>query len=94
MEQMNNKQQYTTMRKRFITLLLAVFVAVGPALAQVFIMEDDDAMNVRDPEGSIVFNVMVSPQDSNTEQFIPLGEGLLMLSGLAGAYLLRKRKHD
>ena len=67
---------------------MAVFMSVVPMTAQVFIMEDDGDLNPRDPEGGIVFNVMVPTEDSNIDQYIPLGEGMLLLSGLAGLYLL------
>lgn len=82
------------MKKRIVTIILAMFMTLGSAMAQVFIMEDDESLNPRDPNGEIVFNVMVNSQDVTNDQYIPLGEGLLLLSGLAGAYLLRKRKHD
>ena len=67
---------------------------IGSAMAQVFIMADDESLNPRNPEGSITFNVMVNSQDASNDQYVPLGEGALLLSGLAGAYLLRRRKRD
>ena len=73
---------------------MAMLMAAVPTMAQVFIMEDDESMNPRDPNGSITFNVMVPTEDTNTDQYIPLGEGVLLLSGLAGAYLLHRRKRD
>ena len=83
------------MKKRIVSIIMAMFMVVGSATAQVFIMEDDDALNQREESsGGIVFNVMVNQQDTNTDQYIPIGEGLLLLSGMAGAYLLRKRKKD
>jgi len=82
------------MKKRVVSIIMVLFMVVGSAKAQVFIMEDDDALNQRDPSGSIVFNVMVPTEDTNTDQYIPIGEGLLLLSGLAGAYLLRSRKKE
>ena len=87
-------EKHTAMKKRIVTIILAMFMTIGSAMAQVFIMEDDESLNPRDPNGEIVFNVMVNSQDVTNDQYIPLGEGLLLLSGLAGAYLLRKRKHD
>ena len=87
----NETKTHTVMRKKIITMIMAVFVAVVPTKAQVFIMEDDESLNPRDPNGSITFNVMVPTEDTNTDQYIPLGEGVLLLSGLAGAYLLHHR---
>jgi hypothetical protein len=91
---MKNIDNRIAMKKRIVTIMAALFLAVTPMMSQVFIMEDDDAMNVRDPEGSIVFNVMVPTQDTNTEQFIPIGGGALLLAGLGGAYLLCKRRKE
>ena len=93
---MNRKQlkKHTAMKKRIVTIILALFMGVVPTMAQVFIMENDESMSPRDPESAITFNVIVASQDVANDQFVPLGEGILLLSGLAGAYLLRKRKHD
>lgn len=93
---MNGKhlKKHTAMKKRIVTIILALFMGVVPTMAQVFIMEDDESMSPRDPESAITFNVIVASQDVANDQFVPLGEGILLLSGLAGAYLLRKRKHD
>ena len=93
---MNRKQlkKHTTMKKRIVTIILAMFMAVVPTMAKVFIMEDDESMSPRDPESAITFNVIVASQDVANDQFVPLGEGILLLSGLAGAYLLRRRKRN
>ena len=93
---MNRKQleKHTAMKKRIVTIILAMFIMIGSAMAQVFIMADDESLNPRNPEGSITFNVMVNSQDASNDQYVPLGEGALLLSGLAGAYLLRRRKRD
>ena len=69
-------------------------MAVVPAVAQVFIMEDDDSMNPRDPSGSITFNVMVNSQDVQNDQFVPLGSGIAVLAALGGAYLLGKKRRE
>jgi len=82
------------MKKRIVCIIITLFMVVGTATAQVFIMEEDDGFNLRDPSGDIGFNVMVNSQDVNNDQFIPIGEGVLLLSGMAGAYLLRRRKKE
>ena len=93
MEQMNKKQQHTTMRKRFITLMFAVFVAVGPALAQVFITEDEINKNRTVGDG-VVFNVMVGAQDVQHDQYLPLGRGTVILFGLGAAYLVGTKRRE
>ena len=81
------------MKKKIVSIIMAMFMLVGTATAQVFIM-DEDAANNRTVRDGVVFNTMVPTQDVNNDQYIPLGEGVLLLSGLAGAYLLRRRKRD
>lgn len=82
------------MKKRIITIVMSLFMAVMPAMAQVFIMEDDESLNPRNPDGNITFNVIVNSQDVNNDQYLPLGEGVLLLSGLAGLYLMKRRHRD
>ena len=91
MKTMNKTQQHTTMKKRLMTLAFALLMAATPTMAQVFMMEDDDSFNRVEGEG-IVFNVIVTPQDSNTDQFVPVGHGIMLLSALGSAYLLGKRR--
>ncbi len=90
----NHLDYHTPMKKRIVTILLAMFMATVPAVAQVFIMDDDESLNPRNGESGITFNVMVNSQDVNHDQYLPLGDGVLLLSGLAGAYLLSRRKRD
>ena len=84
--------KHTAMRKRIITIVVAVLMSALPAMSQVFIMEDDESMNRPSGDG-IVFNVMVPTQDTNIDQYVPLVGGLWALSGMAGLYLLGRRRH-
>ena len=83
------------MKKRILTIAAVLFLAVAPAMSQVFIMDDDEwnKRNNRDPEQ---IGVMVPMQDVDMDQWkiTPIGEGVLVLAGLAGAYLLGKRRKD
>ena len=77
------------MRKKIVVLLTVLFMTVGPMKAQVFIADDEfeGMMRKSDPDF-----VLVSPiQGLSTDQFTPIGNGLLLLAGLGGAYLLKKR---
>ena len=81
------------MKKRILTIVAALTIAITSAMAQVFI--DDDEWNdnrVQREEGDL--GVMVLTQDSNLDQYVPVGEGLFLLGGLSVAYLLGKRKKD
>ena len=81
------------MKKLIMTIAIATILA-APAMAQVFI--DDEAMNSnRDGEGSsqlLINNPAV--YDSGEDWYAPVGEGIFVLAGLAGAYLLGKRKRE
>ena len=37
---------------------------------------------------------MVPEQNVTYDQYVPVGEGILLLAGLAGAYLVGKRKKE
>lgn len=79
--------------KKLIAIIAALMLATAPAMAQVFIMDEDEYNNgrVSDPAA---FGVMVPEQDVTYDQYLPLGEGIVVLAGLAGAYLLGKRKKE
>lgn len=67
-------------------------MACGPAMSQVFIM--DEGTNNRDELSSGNFTVMVPEQNVSYDQYVPVGGGVLLLAGLAGAYLLGKRRKE
>ena len=81
------------MKKRIITIVAALMMVTAPAMAQVFIMDEDEYNNgrVSDPAA---FGVMVPEQDVTYDQYVPVGEGIVVLAGLAGAYLLGKRRKE
>lgn len=80
------------MKKRIITIAALMLMAVVPAMSQVFILEDNEWNNKRTSQDG--FGVMVPEQDVIYDQYVPVGEGLFVLAGLAGAYLLGKRKKE
>ena len=82
------------MKKLIMTIAIATMLAV-PAMAQVF-LDDETSTNNRELRGENDFGVMVASQDVDYDQwkFAPVGEGLLVLAGLAGAYLIGKRRKE
>ena len=66
---------------------------IGQADAQVFIMSDEEFSNTERvvvPSGGLV---PIAPQDLEQDWiYSPLGDGLIMLAALSGAYLMKKRK--
>ena len=77
-----------------ILLIFTLFLTLAaPMHAQVFIMEEDENDRVDNVFGNGQWNNIIvhgSPDDQTN--WVPLGEGILLLSALGGAYLLRKRK--
>lgn len=78
------------MKKRIIAIIAIVLMSVVPAMSQVFI--SDDEMNENRNARAVEPGAIVPMQDVELDQFLPLGEGMLLLTGLAGAYLLGKQK--
>ena len=81
------------MKKRMLTLMTVLLMAVGSAFAQV-IITDEDVNHNRTGANSSDFGVMVPMQNANMDQWTqaPLGSGILLLAGLGAAYLVKKRK--
>ena len=81
------------MKKRIIAIATVLMMAVAPAMAQVFI--DDEDGNTRFGEKTSTMDIP-NPQiyDSGEDWYLPVGEGVFVLAGLAGAYLLGKRKKE
>ena len=80
------------MKKRIITIAAALMLAAAPAMAQVFI-DDDDINNRAGTDDASMYVDNPGIFDSGEDWFVPAGEGIVMLAGLAGAYLIGKRKN-
>ena len=78
------------MKKLIMTIAIATMMA-APAMAQIFL--DDEDLNNR-ADGASSLGVMVPEQNVTYDQYVPVGEGILLLAGLAGAYLVGKRKKE
>lgn len=81
------------MKKRILTIVAAFTMAITPAMAQVF-LDDDQTNENRGTMSAGAFGAMVPAEGLGVDQYIPVGEGLFLLSGLGVAYLLGKRKKD
>ena len=77
------------MKKKIMTMAAALMLAAS-ASAQVFVLEDNDnqredvdpGFNIDNPDGF----------GQGTDYYTPVGSGTLLLVGLAGAYLVGKKK--
>ena len=77
-----------------ILLIFTLFLALAaPMRAQVFIMEEDENDRVTNVFGNGDWNnIIVHGSADDQANFVPLGEAVLLLTALGGAYLLRKKK--
>ena len=85
------------MKKRIIAITTLMLMAVVPAMSQVFVLEEDEwNNNKRGRLSENDFGVMVPRENVEYDQWkqAPAGEGIMLLAGLAGAYLLGKRKKE
>ena len=77
-----------------ILLIFSILLALAaPMRAQVFIMEEDENDRVTNVFGNGDWNnIIVHGSPDDQANWVPLGEAVLLLSALGGAYLLRKKK--
>lgn len=91
---MNKKNILTTIA---LFALLLFSNSINKANAQVFIMtEDEYHYSNRTPSAGIgILPDLPDDNDLTSDAYAPLGNGILVLGWLSGAYLLgRRRKHD
>lgn len=90
-----NLSENNTM-KRLVLSLTLVFALAMAGQAQIFILSDED--NERIGNGELTLNVpehFVDYDQEEETEYVPLGSGLLALTGMGFGYLLaKKRKED
>lgn len=81
------------MKQRIIVVAAMLLMAVGSSFGQIILTSEDPSGHRVEDEN---FTTMVPLQNVNIDQYqlnaVPLGSGWLLLAGLGGAYLLKKRK--
>ena len=80
--------------KKAIMIAAALMMFAATVKAQVFIIDDDEfSKNRATTDGGMLVDL---PQiyNSGEDWYVPAGEGIFVLAGLAGAYLLGKRKKE
>lgn len=77
------------MKKKIITIAVALMLTSIPAMAQIF-MSDEDFQNSRLGTTNLGLN-LPGTYNSGEDWYAPVGSGAVLLAGLAGAYLLGKR---
>lgn len=80
------------MKKRIVSIVAVLLMAVGMANAQIFMLdndEEDSRTNIEPSETPFIPDL----GESHDQGYVPIGVGVLVLAGLAGAYLfIKKRK--
>lgn len=75
------------MRNILLIVVTMLFVA-GPVKAQVFIMDDEFEGTMRNRSED--YGLIVPIEGLDSDQYLPLGDGLYVLAALGGAYLIKK----
>ena len=76
--------------KYILLIVVTVLLVACPAMAQVFIMDDEFEGTMR--QNTEDFGLIVPIEGLDSDQYLPIGDGLLVLAALGGAYLMGKRK--
>ena len=75
-----------------VAMTLLVLLS-GTAKAQIFLQDFDQTTDNPRVEADD-YGFFIGPQGFDGDQYLPLGDGVLLLMGLGGTYLLRKKKKD
>ena len=84
-----NTQSKQNMFRTIAVLLLMAMASTSQA--QVFMMDGDE--NYREPEDPQVLINLPQGYGLGVDWYTPVGDGVLLLAALGGAYLMGKRKN-
>ena len=84
------------MNKKLLIILFAIVLSIGSAFGQIIYTDEDQGLHPRSGSSDPGLGVMVPLQNSNLDQwkeeYVPLADGLLLLVGMGGAYLFKKKR--
>lgn len=80
------------MKKKIVTIVIALMLSSIPAMAQIFI-SDEDLQNSRVGTTNLGMD-LPGTYNSGEDWYTPVGSGAVLLAGLAGAYFVSKRKKE
>ena len=79
--------------KKIILIITLFLTLAAPMRAQVFVMEEDENQRFENVFGNGEWNnIIVHGSADDQTNWVPLGEGVMLLAALGGAYLLRKKR--
>lgn len=79
------------MKKTITIVLTALMMAANlTSNAQIFIYDDEFEGTLRCESDE--YGLFIGFEGGDADMYLPLGDGLLVLAGLGGAYLLTKRR--
>ena len=78
------------LNRRILMVLTALLLMTATSHAQVFIADDEFEGMLRKGESEYVLVAPIQALDS--DQYLPIGDGLWVLTCLGASYLLKKRK--
>ena len=80
--------------KQFTILALGLMIATA-SQAQIVVMEgEQNTLRTGTVDNGDLNNVIFHESQNDQTNFTPLGDGIVLLAALGGAYLLKKRKRE
>ena len=78
--------------KKMVSIVIITLLVMmsHTAYSQMFLMDFDQDGNPRDPAEDM--GTIIPIEGLDVDQYVPIGDGILLLAGLGGAYLLAKKK--
>jgi hypothetical protein len=77
--------------KKTIAILVLSLLLTTAAQAQIFLTESDEGpRQTADPSG---FIPLPGEYGSGADWYVPVGDGVLLLAALGGAYLLKRKRN-
>lgn len=86
------KKTRKTFKGIVIVMVTLLVLLAGTAQAQIFLQDFDQTESPRAEADD--YGLFIGFQGGDGDQYLPLGDGLLVLMGLGGAYLLKNRKRE
>ena len=80
------------MNRIAMIMMVMMLLASNPLHAQVFILDEEFEGQDRVDYEYVDWGLITPYQGGDLDQYLPLGDGVLALGLLGGAYLLAKRK--